>query len=105
MKTFAKQKNIHLSPRKAGLVCDLIKGKSIEAARVILANTDKKASGIIAKLLNSAVANATNNFSMDPNALYVYNAIADQGTTIKRTLPRAKGSGNLLRKRHVHLTI
>jgi ribosomal protein L22 len=105
MKAIARQNNIHISPRKTGLICDMIRGKSITIAQTILNGTDKKGSAIILKLLNSAIANATNNFSMDPTKLYIYNALADQGSTVKRTLPRAKGSANLIRKRHTHLTI
>ncbi|MDR0753007.1 MAG: 50S ribosomal protein L22 [Mycoplasmataceae bacterium] len=105
MQTYAKQKQIHISSRKLGLVCDLIRGKKITEAQRILMVLDKKGAKIVLKLLNSSVANATNNFSMDINKLYVLNAIADQGTTLKRTLPKAKGSASVLRKRHSHLTI
>ncbi|MDR3249661.1 MAG: 50S ribosomal protein L22 [Mycoplasmataceae bacterium] len=105
MQTYAKQKQIHISSRKLGLICDLIRGKNVIEVQKILFNLDKKGAKIISKLLNSAVANATNNFNMNINALYVLNAIADQGTTIKRTLEKAKGSASLLRKRHSHLTI
>lgn len=101
----AKQKNIHLSASKAKLICDLIKGKKVIDAQIILTNLDKKGSNIIGKILKSAIANATNNFSLDINTLSVKNAVADQGKTIKRTLPRAKGSANLIRKRHCHITI
>jgi ribosomal protein L22 len=105
MKAYAIQRDIHLSARKAGLVCDLVRGKTVADAKEILLNLDKKTSPIIIKLLDSAVSNATHNFSMEPTNLYVYNAIADQGTTIKRTMPRAKGSANMIRKRHCHITI
>jgi ribosomal protein L22 len=105
MTTRVIQKNVHISPRHAGLVCDLIRGKDVKAALVILQNTEKKTASILIKLLNSAIANATNNHKMNADKLYVYQALANQGVTIKRTLPRAKGSANLLRKRHSHLEI
>jgi ribosomal protein L22 len=105
MKAIALQKNIHLSARKAGLVCDLIRNKPIKHAIVILQNTPKKAAQLTLKILNSAIANATNNHGMKADALYVYNAIANQGTTIKRTMERAKGSADLLKKRHCHIYV
>jgi ribosomal protein L22 len=105
MKAYAIQRDIHISARKVGLLCDLIRGKDVTDAKEILSNVDKKSSPIIIKLLDSAISNATHNFSMEPTSLYVYNAIADQGTTIKRTMPRAKGSANMIRKRHCHITI
>ncbi|MDR0340709.1 MAG: 50S ribosomal protein L22 [Mycoplasmataceae bacterium] len=101
----AIQKNIAVTSRKAGLVCDLIRGKEIKQAGIILQNTHKRVAKIILKLLNQAIANATNNHAMDASKLYVYNAIANQGTTIKRTLPRAKGSADLLKLRHSHIEI
>jgi len=105
MYTYAIQKQIHISPRKLGLVCDLIRGKNVKEAQKILLNLDKKSSKIVYKVLNSAISNATHNMNMDINKLYVLNALANQGSTLKRTIPRAKGSANLLRKRHSHLTI
>lgn len=105
MKARAIQKNIHLSPRKAKLVCDLIRNKKVTDALVTLEHTNKKAAPIIMKLLNSAIANATNNHAMQAEKLYVYHIVANQGTTLKRTSPRAKGSADLIRKRHCHIEI
>lgn len=105
MKARAIQKNIHLSPRKAKLVCDLIRNKKVTDALVILEHTNKKAAPIISKLLNSAIANATNNHAMQAEKLYVYHIVANQGATLKRTSPRAKGSADLIRKRHSHIEI
>lgn len=105
MKARAIQKNIHLSPRKAKLVCDLIRNKKVTDALVILEHTNKKAAPIISKLLNSAIANATNNHAMQAEKLYVYHIVANQGSTLKRTSPRAKGSADLIRKRHCHIEI
>jgi ribosomal protein L22 len=105
MKAYAVQYNVHISSRKANLVCDLIRYKKINEALIILDNADKKIAYIIKKLLNSAVANATNNHQMIGEKLYIYAVTANQGSTIKRSLPRAKGSANMIRKRHSHLEI
>jgi ribosomal protein L22 len=105
MKAYAIQRNVHVSARKANLVCDLIRYKTIAQALVILDNADKKVAPILKKLLNSAVANATNNHQMIGEKLYIYAVTANQGATIKRSLPRAKGSANMIRKRHSHLEI
>jgi ribosomal protein L22 len=105
MKAYAVQYNVHISSRKANLVCDLIRYKKINEALIILDNADKKIAYIIKKLLNSAVANATNNHQMIGEKLYIYAITANQGSTIKRSLPRAKGSANMIRKRHSHLEI
>ncbi|MDR1235116.1 MAG: 50S ribosomal protein L22 [Mycoplasmataceae bacterium] len=105
MKAYAIQRNVHISARKANLICDLIRYKKVNEALVILDNAEKKTAGIIKKLLNSAVANATNNHQMVGEKLYIYVVTANQGSTIKRSLPRAKGSANMIRKRHSHLQI
>jgi ribosomal protein L22 len=105
MKARAIQKNVHVSSRKANLICDLIRYKSVKEALVILDNAEKKTAAIIKKLLNSAAANATNNHQMNGDKLYIYFVTANQGSTIKRSLPRAKGSANMIRKRHSHLIV
>lgn len=99
------QRNIRISSRKAALVCDLIRNKSVREAIIILNNTDKKISPIIKKLLNSAIANATNNHAMNAEKLYIYNIFANQGPSLKRTMPRARGSADLIKKRTTHLEI
>ncbi len=99
------QRNIHISHRKAQLVCDLIRNKPVKEAIVILKNTDKKFAPICLKLLNSAIANATNNHAMNAEKLYVYNIFANQGPTWKRTMPRARGSADVMFKRTTHLEI
>ena len=99
------QRNIHISHRKAQLVCDLIRNKPIKEAIIILNNTDKKFAPICLKLLNSAIANATNNHAMNAEKLYVYNIFANQGPTWKRTMPRARGSADIIFKRTTHLEI
>ncbi len=105
MTTSAKIENVHVSPRKAGLVCALIRGKKVSQALVILQNCPQKTARILEKLLASAIANATNNHSMNGDRLYVYSCVANTGRTIKRAMPRAKGSSNMIRKRHSHLVI
>ncbi len=99
------QRNIHISHRKAKLVCDLIRNKEVREAITILENTNKKMSPIIKKLLESAIANAINNHAMDASKLYIYEIVANQGPTWKRTMPRAKGSADLMLKRTTHLEI
>lgn len=105
MTTTAVQRNIHVSPRKMKLVIDLIRNKKADKALVILGSTNKKCAPITAKLLKSAMANAVNNHAMDAESLYVYEITANQAPTMKRTLPRAKGSADRMLKRMTHLTI
>lgn len=106
MKAYAIQRNIHITSSKAKLVCDLIRGKKVKDALVILDHTNKKISPIIKKLLNSAISNATNSKTFSSvDSLYVYSIVANQGTTMKRALPRAKGSSNMIRKRSCHIEI
>ncbi|MDR2636387.1 MAG: 50S ribosomal protein L22 [Mycoplasmataceae bacterium] len=105
MKSFVIQKQIAISPRKLGLICDLVRGKTVMQAQTILLNLDKKGAPIVLKLLNSAVANGTNNFGMNIANEYILDILANQGTIVKRTMPKAKGSASLLRKRHSHLSI
>lgn len=101
----AIQRNIRISPRKAGLVCDLIRFNKVDKAIAQLENTDHKASFIILKLLKSAIANATNNHRMNAANLYILSIVANEGPTLKRVLPRAKGSANTIRKRSTHIEI
>lgn len=105
MKTSVKQRGIHLSSQKANLVCDLVRNMSVTKALVLLQNTNKKAARYIYKLLVQAQANATNNHAMIANRLYIYAITANEGKTIKRMIPRAKGSSSPIRKRFVTLSI
>ena len=98
-------KNVRLTPRKARLVIDLVRGKSVKEALGILANTNKAASEPVAKLIKSAAANAVNNFGMDEDSLYIAQIWANDGLRMKRYLPRAKGSASGLVKRNSHLTV
>ncbi len=94
-----------IAPRKAKLVIDLVRGKSLEEAIVILKNTDKKAAKIVEKLIMSAAANAQNNNNLDVNNLYVAKIYANEGPTLKRIRPRAQGRATAINKRTSHITV
>ena len=94
-----------ISPRKVGIVCDLIRGKSVAQAQAILMATPKAASPLLSKLVKSAAANAENNFNMDPEKLYVSATYADPGPILKRMMPRAQGRGYRINKRTSHITV
>ena len=79
-------KSVRISPIKARLVIDLIRGKNVDEAVTILENRNKRSSGIILKVLNSAIANAVNNFSLDRKKLYVKEARVDAGPVMKRVM-------------------
>ena len=94
-----------ISPRKVKIVIDLIRNKSVAEAIGIINNTPKAASEYLIKLLNSAVANATNNHNMDIEKLYVAEVYANPGPILKRIMPRAQGRAFRIRKRTSHVTI
>jgi large subunit ribosomal protein L22 len=96
---------IRISPRKARLVIDLIRGRGVNDALATLLYTPKAASPIVTKLLNSAIANAENNLSMDRDDLYVAEVYADPGPTLKRYVARSRGSASPILKRTSHITI
>lgn len=101
----AKAKYVRTSARKARLVCDHIRGKSVEDARAILAHAPRAVARDWSKLLESAVANAEHNHELVGEDLYVKSVQADEGPTIKRYRPRALGRATRIRKRTSHLTI
>jgi ribosomal protein L22 len=101
----AQAKYVRSSARKARLVCDHIRGKSVEEARAILAVTPRAIAKEWSKLLESAVANAEHNHELVGEDLYVKAVHADEGPTIKRFRPRAMGRATRIRKRTSHLTI
>ena len=105
MEAKAYLKYLRISPRKVKIVCDLIRGQDVKTAKAYLLYTPKAACEPVLKLLNSAVANAETNHGMDKDKLYVSTAVADPGPTLKRGMPRAKGSYNRILKRTSHLTI
>ena len=98
-------KNVRLTPRKARLVIDLVRGKNVKEALGLLAMTNRAASEPVSKLIKSAAANAVNNFGMDEDSLYIAQIWANDGLRMKRYLPRAKGSTSGLVKRNCHLTV
>lgn len=98
-------KSVRVSPRKARLVVDLIRGKKVGQAVGILKTTKSTATEPILKVLNSAVANADHNKGMDVNELVVKEIYVNEGSTLKRMRPRAKGSGNRILKRTSHITV
>lgn len=101
----AQAKYVRSSARKARLVCDHIRGKTVEEARAILALTPRAVARDWSKLLESAVANAEHNHELVGEDLYVKAVHADEGPTIKRFRPRAMGRATRIRKRTSHLTI
>lgn len=101
----ATLKNARISPLKARLVADQIRGKSIAAALDVLNFGIQKGHEVFRKLLNSAIANAENNFSADIDELQVKEVTVDAGVVIKRMMPRAKGRGARILKRTSHITI
>jgi ribosomal protein L22 len=101
----AQAKYVRSSARKARLVCDHIRGKSVEEARAILAFTPRAVARDWSKVLESAVANAEHNHELDGEDLLVKAAHADEGPTLKRFRPRAMGRATPIRKRTSHLTI
>ena len=105
MEARANTKYARISPRKVKIVCDLIRGKDAGVAMAILKNTPKSASEYLVKLLGSAIANAENNFHMDSSKLYVSECFVTPGPTLKRIMPRAKGSADRILKRTSHVTI
>ena len=105
MEAKATAKYVRVSPRKARIVVDQVRGKSVEAAREILAFTNRAIAEDVLKVLNSAVANAENVHHVRPESLVVKTAFVDEGPTLKRIRPRAKGSASRIRKRTSHITI
>ena len=98
-------KNVRVTPRKVRLVIDLVRGLPVKQALGILDNLNRAASEPVAKVIKSAAANATNNFGMDEDALYISEIYANEGLRMKRYLPRAKGSASGLVKRASHITV
>ncbi len=101
----AQAKYVRSSARKARLVCDNIRGKSVDDARAILAHTPRAVARDWSKLLESAVANAEHNHELVGEDLVIKAVTADEGPTIKRFRPRAMGRATKIRKRTAHLTI
>jgi large subunit ribosomal protein L22 len=94
-----------VSPRKARLVVDLIRGKSVDEARTILKFSTRAAAEVVEKTLNSAVANAEHNLHMKAETLVVGATFVDEGPTLKRIQPRAMGRAFRINKRTSHITV
>ncbi len=105
MEAKAVAKYIRMSPQKVRLVVDLVRGKDVQEAKHILLFTRKYAAGIVAKVLKSAVANASQNPHIDENTLYVKEIFVDQGPSLKRWRARAQGRAAGIKKRTSHITV
>ena len=105
METRAYLKGTRLSPQKAGLVADVIRGKNVDEAMSFLEFSKKKASMVIRKLLESAIANAENNNNADIDKLSIKSIIVNQGMRLKRIKPRARGRADRITKPSCHIEI
>tara|TARA_R110000787_G_scaffold73495_1_gene163844 strand:+ start:3313 stop:3645 length:333 start_codon:yes stop_codon:yes gene_type:complete len=105
MEVAAKLSGASLSAQKARLVVDQIRGKSVEEALDILAFSKRKGAFIVKKVLESAIANAEHNEGADVDELVVSSAYVNEGTTLKRLKPRAKGRADRIFKRYCHITV
>ena len=105
MEVAARLKSARLSAQKARLVADQVRGKRVEDALDLLSFSNKKSAAVIKKLLESAIANAEHNEGADVDELKVSTIFVDEGATLKRLMPRAKGRADRIFKRTCHITI
>lgn len=105
MEALAKHNFARISPQKARLVADLIRGKSVDQALEILTFSNKKAADLVKKVLESAIANAEHNEGADIDDLSVAKIFVDEGPIMKRIMPRAKGRADRILKRSSHITV
>ena len=105
MEVAAKFRYARVSPQKARLLADMIRGLPVEEARNVLAFSNKKAAGMVKKVLDSAIANAEHNQAMDIDELKVSSVYIDEGPTMKRLQARAKGRANRILKRTSHIVV
>jgi large subunit ribosomal protein L22 len=101
----ASLKNYRISPRKVRLVADMIRGKKVVDAEAILAFAIKKAKSPLGDLLDSAIANAKNNFKLEKDNLYVKEIMVNQGYVLKRSMPVSRGSAHPIKKRTSHVRL
>ena len=101
----ATARTVRISARKARLVIDLIRNKTVGEAIAILKNTPRAASPVIEKVLNSAIANAEHNYDLDVSKLFISEAYVNEGPTMKRFRPRAKGGASRINKRTSHIAV
>ena len=105
MKVRAQAKYIRQSPYKVRRVLDLVRGMPVTEATHVLYHAPQRATDPVAKVLKSAVANAEHNHALDADDLFVLEAFADEGPTLRRYRPRARGRATRIRKRTSHITI
>ncbi|QKY70947.1 50S ribosomal protein L22 [Lentibacillus sp. CBA3610] len=105
MQAKAVAKSVRIAPRKVRLVVDLIRGKEVGEAIAILRHTQRGASPVVEKVINSAIANAEHNYEMEPDNLVISEAFVDEGVTLKRFRPRAQGRASQINKRTSHVTV
>ncbi|RZU47335.1 LSU ribosomal protein L22P [Fluviicoccus keumensis] len=105
MEVVAKLRGAPISAQKARLVADLVRGKPVDQALNILAFSNKKAAAIVKKVLESAIANAEHNNGADVDELKVSTIFVDEGISLKRIMPRAKGRADRITKRTCHITV
>ena len=105
METKATAKTVRVTPRKARLVLDLVRGKSVDEAQATLQFMPNKAAAVIAKVIKSAATNAVHNHQMDADRLFVKACYADEGVVMQRFMPRAKGNAAQILKRTSHITV
>jgi large subunit ribosomal protein L22 len=105
MKAHAQAKYIRQSPYKVRRVLDLVRGLPVEEARHVLDLTERRAADYVRKVLDSAVANAEHNLALDADELFIAETFADEGPTLKRWRPRARGRATRINKRTSHITV
>jgi large subunit ribosomal protein L22 len=105
MEARAVARYVRVSPRKARLVVDLVRGKSVLDAEAILRFSDRAAAEVVGKVVHSAAANAEKNLKIRPETLFVSEAFVDEGPTLKRITPRAMGRAFRINKRTSHITV
>lgn len=105
MEARAIAKYVRISPLKVNFICSEIRNKQVDEALSILKFTPKRGAGILEKVLNSAIANAENNLNLDRDNLFVSEAYADQGPSLKRIRPKAKGMAYPILKRSSHIGV
>ncbi|CAD6511289.1 50S ribosomal protein L22 [Candidatus Profftia tarda] len=105
METYAKHSHARSSAQKVRLIANLIRGKNVSKALELLVYANKKAAGLVKKVLESAIANAEHNDGADIDDLKVIKIFVDEGPSMKRMMPRAKGRADRILKRTSHITV
>jgi large subunit ribosomal protein L22 len=105
MQAKAVTKYVRIAPLKVRMIMDVIRGKKVDRALSELQYMPQKAAREVARTIQSAAANAENNFDMDRQALVVHTIYADEGPAVKRFMPRARGRADRIRKRTTHITV